>query len=152
MGIAKNQRNTFIFWTSLVIVLIILPYFWRRNRDEDIEKNKRYTFCKILSKVGSLKNGNEWYCQFSYDGKIYSSHRSTHVDYDVKVGECYLVKFSFLKPEHNKLLYEFKLKSDKKEYEHFISEMIPCELLDTKENCFQILQEERLAIQRDRRN
>ena len=101
------------FWLILIFAVILFggTYLWRSYRDGDIKVNSTYAFAKILRKVGSLKNGNDWKYEFYFRGKSYQSYRSTHVDYDVKIGDYFLVNFSSKNPNHNRLEYDYKLKT-----------------------------------------
>ena len=81
-----------------------------KYRDDDIKNHSKFAFAKIFKKTGSLKNGNHWHYSFTFEGKPYFGHRSTHVDYDINIGEYFLVSFSSTDPDHNRIIYKSKLK------------------------------------------
>jgi hypothetical protein len=105
----KQQKS---YLTLLILLLLIfgVPYLWRRYRDNDIENNRKYAFAKIIKKSGSLKNGNSWHYEFTFQGKLFKGHWSTDKDYDVNIGDYFLVIFSSVNPDHNKIIYKYKLR------------------------------------------
>ena len=127
-----NKEDIKSFWLvlGLVILLFVIPYFWRKSRSNDIEKNKNYTIGLITKKSGSLNNGYHWHYEFYFDNKKYEAYRSTHVGYDVKVGDHFLVEFSSKNPGYNKILYEYQLKPDQIEYKNYIGDTIPMSILE----------------------
>jgi len=118
------DRKTIPFFFILIMIFLV-SYLWRRNKNSDIERNSKYTFGKITKKLSSLKNGNHWYYEFTYKGKIYEYYRSTHVGYNVKVGDFFLVQFSKNNPEHSKIYYEYQLNPDMLESKSYIGDSIP---------------------------
>jgi hypothetical protein len=105
-----QQIKSLLVILAVIVLFFIIPYFWRQNRDKNIQQNSRYTCGKIVKKTGSLKNGNHWHYQFSVNGRIYEDYRSTHKDYAVKIGDYFLVNFSAENPQYSKVLYNYKLK------------------------------------------
>jgi len=108
-----------------VALLFLVSFLWRKNKSQDIKQNSQYAIARITKQLGSLKNGNQWYYEFSYNNKIYESYRSTHVGYDVKIDDYFLVQFSFKNPEHSALFYEYQLRPDKIEYKNYVGDTIP---------------------------
>lgn len=104
----KSLLGAFIFGALLFGGSV----WWRSYRDNDIKNNSNFIFGKVFKKTGSLKNGNSWHYNFIFEGKSYEDNWSTHVDYDVHLGEYFLINFSSRYPEHNKILYKYKLKVD----------------------------------------
>jgi hypothetical protein len=84
---------------------------WRQNRDKDIKQHSQYACGRIIRRTGSLKNGNHWHYEFFINGRMFEGYRSTHVDYNVSVGDYFLVNFSKVNPQHSKIMYEYKLKN-----------------------------------------
>jgi len=99
----------------IIIVLSLFPisYFYRRIISNDIKDHSKFTVGKIFKLTSSLKSGNAWHYQFTYNGNQYENYRSTHVDYDVNIGDYFLVNFSTINPAHSKILYDYKLNLDK---------------------------------------
>ena len=102
---------------SLIVGIILFSflfggsYLWRQRRDNDIKKNSRFTFGKIFKQTGSLKSGNQWHYKFSFNNHIYEGYKSDHVDYKINTGDYFLINFSYKDPDHNKILYDYKLKT-----------------------------------------
>jgi hypothetical protein len=105
----KKQKSLLTLFILLVLIFRI-PYLWRKYRNDDIKDHSKFAFAKIFKKTGSLKNGNHWHYAFTFEGKPYFGHWSTHEDYDVNIGEYFLVNFSSTNPDHNKICYKNKLK------------------------------------------
>lgn len=105
-----KQQKSYFTLLFLLILLFGLSYLWRRYRDDDIKNNSKYAFAKVIEKTGSLKNGNSWHYRFAFQERTFEGHWSTHKDYDVNVGEYFLVNFSSIDPGHNKILYKHKLR------------------------------------------
>lgn len=109
----KREKIKSLLLILIVLLLFPLSYLYRRFRSNDIETHTKFTVGKIFKFTTSLKSGNAWHYQFKYRDSIYENYRSTHVDYDVSMGDYFLVNFSSKNPEHNKILYEYKLNEDK---------------------------------------
>jgi hypothetical protein len=105
-----NKQKSLLTLFILLVLIFGIPYLWRSYRDNDIKSHSKFTFAKIFKKTGSLKNGSHWHYSFTYEGQPYFGHWSTHVDYDVNIGEYFLVNFSSKNPDHNKIFYNCKLK------------------------------------------
>lgn len=125
----KEDIKTILLGLGLLIIIFIVPYFWRKSKSDDIEKNKKYTIGVISKKTGSLKNGYHWHYEFYYNGKKYEAYRSTHIGYDVKVGNYFLIQFSSKNPEYSKVFYEYQLEPDKIEYKNYVWDTIPKSIL-----------------------
>ena len=104
-----KQQKSYLTLFILLVLIFGIPYLWRRYRDNDIAENSRYTFAQILKKTSSLKNGNSWHYHFTFQKKTYKGFWSTHVDYEVNIGDYFLVNFSSANPDHNRILYRYKL-------------------------------------------
>ena len=117
----------------LIGILFTISYLFRRSRDNDIIQNKMYTFARIVKRVGSLKNGNEWFYEFIYKNKVYESFRSTHIGYDVRIGDYYLVQFSYKNPAHNRILYQYQLKPEMIDFRNYIGDSIPITIVKYNE-------------------
>lgn len=125
---SKNSVSLLV--TILFLTLIFLvPWLWRRSVARDIEKNGKYAIGVITKKTGSLKNGNQWRYQFSYQNKLYENHRPTHVGWKVNIGDYFLIKFSSRNPKHSKILYEYLLMEDKIEQRNYSGDTIPYSIL-----------------------
>jgi hypothetical protein len=108
----KEKRNSFLF---IIIILSLFPlsYLYRKYRNNDIEANSKFAIGKIINFTTSLKSGDAWHYEFKFNDQVYENYKPTHVDYDVKMGDYFLVNFSSKTPEHSKILYDYKLNSDK---------------------------------------
>lgn len=117
--------------TLLILLLMIfgVPYLWRRNRDNDIKSHSKYAFGRIVRETGSLKNGNHWHYDFYFGNRIYQGHWPTHVDYDVQIGDYFIVNFSSKDPDHNKILYDFKLKEYRPELVNQVWDTVPLSVI-----------------------
>ena len=116
-----------------ILVLFIISFLWRKDKKKDIEANSKYTIGRITKQLSSLKNGRQWYYEFIYKGKTYEWYRSTHIGYDVNVGDYFLVEFSSKNPENSKILYEYQLKPDQGESKYFVWDTIPIAILQYHE-------------------
>lgn len=120
-----EREKSGLFALLLVIIIFGVPYLWRRYRDNDIKVNSKYAFAKIVKKTGSLKNGNHWHYGFYYRDTLISGSWSTHADYNVNMGDYFIVNFSSKDPEHNKILYDYKLKKIQSEIVKKVWDTIP---------------------------
>ena len=93
-----------------VISLIPISYYIRESRNDEIEKNSGFAIGHIYKKTWSLKNGNQWHYRFYYHPKWYTGYKSDHVDYDISVNDYFLIEFSTLDPQKNKIHFNYKLK------------------------------------------
>ena len=84
-----EQIKSLLVILAVIALFFVVPYFWRQNRDKDIQQNSKYTCGKIIKKTGSLKNGNHWHYQFFANGRLYEDYRSTRVDYNVNIGDYF---------------------------------------------------------------
>jgi hypothetical protein len=115
------------------ILIFGIPYLWRQYRDNDIKDNSKYAFGKIIKRTGSLKNGKRWHYSFYYKDSLIQGRWPTHVNYDIRIGDYILVNFSSSDPEHNKPLYNYKLKQYKPEIVKQVWDTIPLLLtIDTQ--------------------
>lgn len=105
-----DKQKSLGFLIIFLILIFGISYLWRKYRDNDIKNHSKFAFAKIFKKTGSLKNGNHWHYSFAFGGKTYSGMFPTHVDYDVNIGEYFLVNFSSINPAHNRIFYKNKLK------------------------------------------
>ena len=106
-----------------------LSYLYRRHIRNDIDTYSKFAIGKIIKFTTSLKSGNAWQYEFKYDDTLYENYRSTHVAYDVKMGDYFLVNFSSKYPEHSKILYEYKLNDGKINYMDSAWDTIPMSIL-----------------------
>jgi hypothetical protein len=120
-----EREKSFLFAITLCILIFGIPYLWRRNRDNDIRDNSKYAFAKIIKKTNSLKNGHAWHYDFLYKGEKYKGRWPTHVDYNVKIGDYFIVNFSSKDPDHNKPIYDYKLKQYKEGIINQVWDTIP---------------------------
>jgi hypothetical protein len=68
----------------------------------DIEKNKRISIGSI-TRAYRIKSRSDFIVyEFEFDQKVYDRHQN--VEGDFKVGDCYLVQFSFKNPNHSKMI------------------------------------------------
>jgi len=122
---------------SLILILIVLSlfpisYFYRKNKSNDIENHSKYAIGKVSKFTTSLNSGNAWSYNFKYNGNLYENYRSTHVDYDINLGDYFLVNFSSENPEHNKIMYEYKLNKDKLSFIDSVWDSIPESILHSR--------------------
>ncbi len=125
----KSKTVNLIVSVLFIFLLFFLSYLYRRNRDNDIESHSKYTIGKIIRFSTTLTSGDYWDFRFKYNDSVYKNSRPTHVDYDVKMGDYFLVNFSSKDPEHSKILYQYKLNSDKINYIDSIWDTIPLSIL-----------------------
>ena len=125
---SKNTISLLVTVLFLVSIFIV-SWLWRRSVSKDIERNGKYAIGVITKKIGSLKNGNKWRYQFSYQNKVYESYRSTHIGWEVHVGDRFLVKFSSKNPTHSKIFYEYLFKSHKTSQINYSGDTIPYSIL-----------------------
>jgi hypothetical protein len=125
-----EKRKSLFAAIILIGITFLVSFLWRKYRDDDIKSHSRYTFGRIEIKRGSLKNGNQWYYDFFVNGNLYQGYRSTHVDYDVKIGDYFLVNYSSVNPQHNKILYDYRLKSFDSTIVRKVYKEIPFELVE----------------------
>jgi hypothetical protein len=127
-----DNENLKSIWAGLAlfILLFVIPYFCRQGKTKEREQNKRYTIGVITERPDALfENRRDWYYEFYYNHKKYQSSRRTHVGYDVKLGDYFLVEFSSKNPDNNKILYEFQLRPDKIESKSYVGDTIPNNIL-----------------------
>lgn len=106
----KQRIGFYLLLTSIAVIFIIFPYFWRKDEVKDIRDHSKYALAEIVRLSSTLKSGNYWHYRFRYDGIEYVNSQSTHIDYNINLGDHVLVNFSSINPKHNKLLYDYKLK------------------------------------------
>lgn len=121
----KKRKINLIVTVLFIFFIFFISYLCRRNRENDIENHSKFTIGQIIKFSTTLKSGDYWDYQFEYNGKIYKNSKPTHVDYNVKIGDYFLVNFSSKDPEHSKILYEYKLNDDKIKYIHSVWDTIP---------------------------
>lgn len=107
----KIKRDLFYFLIAFII-LFVVPWFYRKYRDNSIEENKLYTIGKVKVLRRSLKNADQYYFDYYYNNTRLEGARSLHVDYDVNIGDCFIVELSSKNPDFCKILYEHKIKED----------------------------------------
>jgi hypothetical protein len=105
----RKKPKPFLILFVLLILIFGGPYLWRRYRDNDIKEHSEYAFAKIVKQTGSLINGHHWHYDFYFKDKLYQGHWPTNIDYNVQIGDYFIVNFSTKEPEHNKILYNYKL-------------------------------------------
>jgi hypothetical protein len=125
----KGNIKSILVGIPLFALLFGGSYLWRQQRDQDINENSKYAIGHIQKKTGSLTSGEQWHYEFEYNEVRYEGYRSTHVDYDVHLGDYFLVNFSSKDPDHSKILYEYKLNDDKRNYADSIWDTIPRSIL-----------------------
>ena len=125
----KKVTIQWFFIIFFVFVLFFGSYLYRRYISDDIKSHSKFTIGKIFKQTGSLTSGNAWHYQFLYQGKLYEGYRSTHVDYDVNLGDYFLVNFSSTDPKHSKVLYDYKLKNGRLNYIDSVWDEIPHSIL-----------------------
>jgi hypothetical protein len=119
------KDKTIITGLVLLLFIFLISFLWRKSRDEDIKMHSKYTIAKITKQLGSLNNGRQWYYEFIYNNKTYEGYKSTHVDYEVNVGDYFLVNFSSENPNHNKLLYDYKIYDSINKTSNIVWDTIP---------------------------
>lgn len=128
-----DKKSTIGFFI-LIILIFVIPYFYRKNKEEDISKHRKYSLGKIYKKTGSLKNGSHWYYTFFYNEKSYEEYQSTDIRYDVNIGDYLLIEFSSNNPNRSKALYEYQLREDKIEFKGYVGDTIPYSILDFRKS------------------
>jgi hypothetical protein len=107
--ITKQRIGFFFLLATIAIIFVILPYFDRKKEAKDIADHSKFALGKIVRLSHTLKSGDYWHYHFRYLGNDYEDSHPTHVDYDVNIGDYFLLNFSSANPEHNKILYQYKL-------------------------------------------
>jgi len=125
----NREKVKSLLFILLILSLFPISYFWRRSVSNDINKNSKYAIGKIIKLTPSLNSGEQFYFQFRYKDKIYENYRSSHVDYNVNIGDYFLINFSTANPEHSKILYEYKLRLEKLIYKDSCWDTIPYSIL-----------------------
>lgn len=125
----KENVKSLIFGVPFLILLFGGTYLWRKYKDEDILNNSKYAIGHIVKKTGSLTSGEQWHYEFKFKGFLYKGYRSTHVDYNVELGNYFLVNFSGKNPNHSKIIYDRKLNADKLNYIDSVWDSIPQSIL-----------------------
>jgi hypothetical protein len=121
----KENIKSVLVGVPFLILLFGGSYLWRQNKAKDISNNSKYSIGIIIKKTGSLTSGVQWHYEFKYDGHVYSGYRSTHVDYDVAQGDYFLVNFSSKHPDHNKILYDYKVNKERLNFVDSVWDTIP---------------------------
>lgn len=106
-------------------------FLWRKSKEEDIKQNSKYTIGEIIKKTGSLNSGEQWHYRFKFKGKYFEGYRSTHIDYNVAIGDYFLINFSSKNPDHSVLSYEYKLKINATGLTDSVWDTIPTNLFVT---------------------
>ena len=106
-----NNENMKSLWIGLLLfsIIFIIPYYCRKGKEAEIDKYKLFAIGHITKQTGSLKNGKHWHYEFEYKNEIYRNYRSTHVGYNINIGDLFLVQFSEKDPNKNRILYEYKI-------------------------------------------
>ncbi|MEO6720716.1 MAG: hypothetical protein ABIN67_10120 [Ferruginibacter sp.] len=125
----KENIKSLLVGIPFFILIFGGSYFWRQYRDKDITGNSKYVIGYITKKTGSLTSGEQWHYEFKYHNTLYKAYRSTHVDYNVHLGDCFLVNFSSKDPNHCKILYQYKLNGNNLNYMDSVWDTIPKSLL-----------------------
>ena len=130
MTVKTKERIKFAALLAIIgVVFIILPYFFRKDEAKGIKAHSKFALGKIIRKSSTLKSGDYWHYQFKYKENVYENSRATHVNYDVDIGDYFLVNFSSKNPENSKILYEYKLNADKLNYVDSLWDTIPQNIL-----------------------
>jgi hypothetical protein len=122
----RKERLKFVILLSIIaIAFVIIPYFLRKAETTDIVANSKFVIGKIIRLSSTLKSGDYWHYQFKYKNSIYENSQPTHVDYDVNIGDYFLVNFSTKNPEHSKIFYKYKLVATEQDYADSTWDTIP---------------------------
>lgn len=125
----EKKRINLLVSFLFVFSLFFFSYLYRRHIKNDIQGHSKFTIGKIIRFSRTLSSGDYWHYHFKYNDSIYENSRPTHVDYDANLGDYFLVNFSSKNPEHNKMLYEYKLNADKSNYNDSVWDTIPLSIL-----------------------
>jgi hypothetical protein len=121
--------KTWIAFLLLLIILFVIPWIVRESKRKDIDNHPMYTFGLITRKTGSLKNGSSWHYKYTYKNKTYEDYKPTDINYQVNLGDWFLVKFSSENPGSSRIIYEFKSRKDIQDDSIYIGDTIPYLLL-----------------------
>ena len=126
----KNKEKLNLSVTLLFIFLLFFSsYLYRRSIKNDIKEHSKFTVGKIRKITTSLKSGDAWGYEFKYNNRFYEGSKSTHVDYDVKIGDYFIVNFSDKSPNNSNILYHYKLNDNNKMYLDSVWDTIPTTLV-----------------------
>lgn len=128
-NLVKERVKLAILISIIAIAFIILPFFWRQEDANDIERHSKFAIGKIVRLSSTLKSGDYWHYEFRYKNNIYTNSSPTHIDYRVSVGDYFLINFSSQNPENSKIFYEYKLDKNEENYKDSVWDTIPKSLL-----------------------
>ena len=100
---------TSVLTVGTCILMFIIMLVWRNYRQANLERDQLYGFAQIKTLTASLRSGNSWKYEFTFNTYLYDGYIQTHIAFDVKPRQFYLVRFSESDPENNELLYEYRL-------------------------------------------
>ncbi|MBO9660361.1 MAG: hypothetical protein J7527_16185, partial [Chitinophagaceae bacterium] len=83
-------------------------WLYRWLGEKEIEPHQQYSVAKIIRRLWTVKNGEQFEYTFTVGGEQQTGYRSSHIDYKVQKGDYFLVRYSSRTPSINKLLYEHK--------------------------------------------
>ena len=58
-----------------------------------LNRNQNYTYCKIISEEGAVNGGPDYYIVYYVDGKECKGFISQDSRYNIRVGDCYEIKY-----------------------------------------------------------
>jgi hypothetical protein len=125
----KKEQIKFLLLILALLSFFLISYIYRRYVRNDIKINSKFTIGYIYDFTTSLKSGDAWHYRFKYKDSVYTNSRPTHIDYDVKLGDYFLVNFSGKEPMHSTILYDYKLNEGKLSYIDSIWDTIPTSIL-----------------------
>lgn len=108
----KKRKKDLLYFLIAFIILFIIPWFYRKYRDSNIEKNKLYVIGTITTLRGSFKSASKYYFDYYYNNTKYEGSQSINLDYNINIGDCFIVELSSENHKYNKILYEHKIKKD----------------------------------------
>lgn len=106
------NRRKIISFIVLISIVWFASYLYRQGVANDIKEHKRYAIGKITKSAKGLKTRRRWTYEFLYEGKVIKNARTIDGGYDVEIGECYLVEFSYKNPGNSVIHCGFKYKGD----------------------------------------
>ena len=85
----EKKTINLIVSVLFVFAIFLFSYLYRKHKNNDIEAHSKFTIGRIFKFTTSLKSGNAWHYKFKYKDNWYENYRSTHVDYDVNMGDFF---------------------------------------------------------------
>ncbi|MBA6316737.1 hypothetical protein [Cellulophaga baltica] len=95
MKLDKDQKRTLLYLTVFALILMCITAYIKK----DLKENSVYTVCFVDSYMDGPSSSPAIFYYYYVNGKKYENSNYLDSNYDVKVGEFYVVKFSSKNPD-----------------------------------------------------